>query len=230
MIPEFAAALDRCRTGELDEKTVAFFKALDRPIADTYMPELDAVYLFPTRSAVEERNSTRLRQLDGASYHFNAIDNRHRSVQKKTNLEFPVDASIELKAGARVMLLQNIGDGLANGSTGTVVGFYRSGQVDRHSPGRKAGYLRGVRVNDANYPLDCYYTSMADLKDITHSFPLVKFSTSEGPEFVLVMPVEFSIKIYDKTVATRLQVGAVTCERLLMTYKPHSYPLSFPGL
>jgi hypothetical protein len=57
-----------------------------------------------------------------------------------------------------------------------------------------------------------------------------KFSTGEGAEFVLVTQMEFSVKIYDKTVAMRLQVGVLTCGRLLIIYKPRSYPLPFPGL
>ncbi|KAG2745664.1 hypothetical protein P692DRAFT_20820476 [Suillus brevipes Sb2] len=43
--------------------------------------------------------------------------------------EFPVESKIDLKIGAQVMLLQNLGDNLANGSTGRVIGLFKSGQL-----------------------------------------------------------------------------------------------------
>ncbi|KIK36124.1 hypothetical protein CY34DRAFT_30361, partial [Suillus luteus UH-Slu-Lm8-n1] len=37
-------------------------------------------------------------------------------------------------------------------------------------------------------------------------YPLVKFTTSEGPECVLVMPNEFTLQIKGKIIARRLQL------------------------
>jgi len=195
--------------GVLDPATIAFFKALDRPISQAYMPELDPTFLFPTRNAARQMNAARLRQLSGPSFVFNAIDDRHPAVSKKMVFDFPVATQILLKVGAQVMLVQNIGSGLANGSTGTVVGFYKSEQVDPHSPRRKAGYIRGVRVDCNNFPVECQYGSIEEMRDTRHCFPLIKFSTPDGLECVLIMPVEFSHKHNDKTLARRFQVCVV---------------------
>lgn len=125
---------------------------------------------------------------------------------KKLFHNFPVEAEIRLKTGTQVMLLPNVGDGLANGSSGRVVGFYKSGQANRHNTGRKVSLLRNIRVNAQDYPDDCNITSRAELADVKDLFPLVKFTTKDGPEWVLVLPSEFSFKIKDTTVAQRFQV------------------------
>jgi len=196
--------------GMLDGQAVAFFKSLERPIAPTFLPDMQPIYLYPTRKQAAEMNNYRLKSLDGPKFEFLALDDPANGPNKKSlSSEFPVEPTIHLKIGAQVMLLQNIGDGLANGSTGSVVGFFKSGQADRHHTGRKVGYLRNIQVDTANTPLDCFYSCRADLRDLRDLYPLVKFTTNDGPEWVLVMPNEFSFKIKDKVVAKRFQVHLV---------------------
>jgi hypothetical protein len=190
----------------LDHSGLAFFKSLERPINPGFLPHIDSIFLFPTRKEVAEMNQRRLDQLADLCFHYDSLDDLCGNKDRRIFKEFPVDGKIDLKIGAQVMLLQNLGDGLANGSTGRVVGFYKSGQVDRHQTGRRAGLLRHIRVDDNDYPADCYITSRAQLLDVKDLFPLVKFTTSDGPECVLVMPNEFTIQIKGKVIARRLQV------------------------
>ncbi|KAG2739223.1 hypothetical protein P692DRAFT_20651695, partial [Suillus brevipes Sb2] len=56
-------------------------------------------------------------------------------------------------------------------------------------------------------------------------FPLVKFTTKDGPEWVLVLPNEFSFKIKDTTVARRFQVLTLVFGQTLMVHKSQSQSL-----
>ncbi|KAG2744259.1 hypothetical protein P692DRAFT_20820990 [Suillus brevipes Sb2] len=80
-------------------------------------------------------------------------------------------------------------------STGCVVGFYKSGQANHHNAGRK------------------------DL------FPLIKFTTKDGPEWVLVLSSEFSVKIKDTTVAQWFQSVTLVFGQTLMVHKSQSQSL-----
>lgn len=203
---EFVLALNKCRTGQLDDPTIDFFKSLDRPICPQFLPHVEPIYLYPTRKEVNEMNGFRLNKLQDVPFVFNAHDDLCVGKDKRIFDEFPVQRQITLKVGAQVMLLQNLGDGLANGSTGLVVGFFKAAQVDAHHAGRKVGLLRNIQTDANDYPIHCHIGSRAELRDVTDQYPLVKFVTSEGPECVLVMPNEFSIKIKDTVVARRCQV------------------------
>lgn len=203
---ELISALNKCRVGDFDPASLAFFKSLERQITPNYLPDIDSIYLFPTRKEVLQMNKHRLEQLQDINFHYDALDDLCGNKDRRIFKELPVDSKIDLKIGAQVMLLQNLGDGLANGSTGRVVGFFKPGQADRHHAGRKVGLLRHVAVNAHDYPFDCHIASRAELRDFTNLFPLVKFTTSEGPECVLVMPNEFTLQIKGKVIARRLQL------------------------
>jgi hypothetical protein len=187
---------------------------------------MEPIYLYPTRKEVAGMNAHRLNELHDFPYVFNAHDELCIGKDKKIFQEFPVARQITLKVGAQVMLLQNLGDGLANGSTGLVVGFFKPAQVEPHHAGRKVGLLRNIQVDTNNYPIHCHIASRAELRDITHQYPLVKFVTHEGPEWVLVMSNEFSIKIKDTVVARRCQVLCLFWLTYLITRSPDTSLLS----
>lgn len=216
---DFALALNKCRIGQLDGPTTSFFRSLERPIDPNFFPHVDPIYLFPTRREVHNMNRARLDQLDSMMFTFMAVDDLSGCSDKAVFKEFPVDTRVCLKIGAQVMLLQNLGDGLANGSTGRIVGFFRPGQVDRHHVGRKAGLLRNIKVDANDYPLECVISSRAELRDTRDLYPLVRFTTGEESEYVLVMPIEFSFKIKDKVVARRIQVRYVNPLCIIAQYQ-----------
>lgn len=85
------------------------------------------------------------------------------------------------------MLLQNIGDGLVNGSTDRVIDFYKSGQADHHHEGHKVGLLCHLKVDANCYPVDYYINSYAELAKISDLFPIVEFTANDGPEYILVL-------------------------------------------
>ncbi|TQS32951.1 hypothetical protein Golomagni_06719 [Golovinomyces magnicellulatus] len=119
--PEFAQMLNEMRLGKISDKTVQAFKALSRPLK--FDDGVDSAELFPTRNQVEYSNQSRLRELPGKPYRYDAADAGKEDRREKLLSNMMAPKSIELKLNAQVMLIKNLDDTLVNGSLGKVIGF-----------------------------------------------------------------------------------------------------------
>lgn len=117
--------LNALRTGLLTPDIIQEFKALSRQV--NYEDGLAPTQLFPLRQQVTEANNTRMRELEGRIFTYNAYDACAYPDDRaaKQGLENLMAVSkLELKIGAQVLLIQNLReDGLVNGSRGKVVTF-----------------------------------------------------------------------------------------------------------
>ncbi|KAF8898488.1 hypothetical protein BD779DRAFT_13905 [Infundibulicybe gibba] len=140
---EFVDMLNAMRFGTLDPVTIAAFQRLSRAVV--YTDGIEPTELYPTRAEVERANTTRLAQLPGAPRQYIAhqrpgVDSKGDPVghmQMERILErLVVPASIQLKAGAQVMLVKNLIQGvLVNGSVGKVMRFMRTTEARKtHTP------------------------------------------------------------------------------------------------
>jgi len=127
----FVDMLNAIRFGKTSAKTTQAFRQLSRTV--TYDDGIEPTELFPTRSEVEFSNRTRLEQLPDKVRIYEARDcpgvdsngNRVTIAHMERLLDRMVALkSVELKAGAQVMLIKNLVQGqLVNGSLGKVVDF-----------------------------------------------------------------------------------------------------------
>ena len=130
----FAGMLNEMREGRLQQSSIQAFRNLSRALS--FSDELEATELFPTRQEVELANNTRMSNLQGQSFVFEARDGgaivdkaqRDRLLQNCMAPEL-----INLKKGAQVMLIKNIDESLVNGSIGRVVGFMDERQFDSYT-------------------------------------------------------------------------------------------------
>lgn len=111
--------LNELRFGDVSQESVRAWRALERePVGH------EPTELFPLRTEVEAANNMRLKELPGPSQIYKAEDwepeqNTQYGPRKNTYLEnFMAPKYLELKVGARVMLLKNLSDTLVNGSVG----------------------------------------------------------------------------------------------------------------
>ncbi|WWC93163.1 uncharacterized protein L201_008131 [Kwoniella dendrophila CBS 6074] len=128
----FVKILESMRRGQIAKEDIAMLRGLARTVE--YPEGIEPVGLYPHKAEVAAINAQRLRALDTPSNIFAAFD-----VPGITSRGYALDSSqateslnkntiwpeeLELKAGALVMLVTNMQDGiLVNGSTGTVVDF-----------------------------------------------------------------------------------------------------------
>jgi ATP-dependent DNA helicase PIF1 len=123
--PVFAGMLNEMREGRLTSESITRFKQLERPLPVTE-ESVEATELFPTRQEVDRANSTRMQQLHGNPFIFEARDGgttTNKEMRDKMLQNCMVPEQIHLKKGAQVMLVKNMDDTLVNGSLGRVTGF-----------------------------------------------------------------------------------------------------------
>ncbi|RUO95579.1 hypothetical protein BC936DRAFT_143713 [Jimgerdemannia flammicorona] len=77
---------------------------------------------YPTRKKVQEANCRQLKKLMGEAHCYIAIDSGDITLVEKLCL-FP--RTLDLKVGARVILLKNMTEKLVNGSAGIVKSFVK---------------------------------------------------------------------------------------------------------
>lgn len=116
--PEFLALLNGIRNGRLDQKEV---ETLDSRVSGRSSIEASSTHivLTPNNAAAFRINKARLEALEGETYAFQAkVEGQFDDKSQ------PTEQILELKKGARVMLIKNDPDGRwVNGSIGTVEGF-----------------------------------------------------------------------------------------------------------
>ena len=116
--PTFLALLNGIRNGRLDQSEV---ETLDSRVSGRSSIEASETHivLTPNNAAAFRINKARLNALEGDAYAFEA--KVEGQFDDKTH---PTEETLELKVGARVMLIKNDPDGRwVNGSIGTVQGF-----------------------------------------------------------------------------------------------------------
>jgi ATP-dependent exoDNAse (exonuclease V) alpha subunit len=119
--PEFIDLLDRVRTGTMLQEDVDWINSRYRPMTARFWDS--HVHLFGRVDQVMSHNKMRLDRLEGPTWCFEAV------VDGKIHLtSVPADQSVELKRGARVMILKNDRQRqLYNGQLGTVVDVLKGG-------------------------------------------------------------------------------------------------------
>ena len=126
--------LNEMREGRLQPSSVSAFQKLNRPL--TFEDDITATELFPTRKEVDEANASKMRNLQGKEYLFDARDGGaivDQAQRDKLLSNCMAPAVIMLKKGAQVMLIKNIDESLVNGSLGRVVGFMDERQFDSYT-------------------------------------------------------------------------------------------------
>lgn len=118
----------------MQQSSIAAFQKLNRPL--TFEDDITATELFPTRKEVDEANASKMRNLQGKEYVFDARDGGaivDQAQRDKLLQNCMAPSAIVLKKGAQVMLIKNIDESLVNGSLGRVVGFMDERQFDSYT-------------------------------------------------------------------------------------------------
>lgn len=124
----FRELLHSVRLGAISQEDRTLLESRD--ISKMSVKPLETTKLFSYRADVERINNEALTKIDTPSHHFKADIYLCETLRKKlesyptknTTFSYPVDASIELKAGASVLLCCNLSqkNGLFNGCKGVI--------------------------------------------------------------------------------------------------------------
>lgn len=141
---------------------------------------------FPTRNEVDNANSTRMRSLEGTSFHYLAQDTgRMQDVKQRDKLLSNVMApqSLELKKGSQVMLIKNMDDSLVNGSLGLVMCFMSEKEFTHYTETDELpnGHFEGQPVKqDSGVNKLKSRVNPHLVGDTSRLFPLVRFKLADG--------------------------------------------------
>ncbi len=115
--PYFASALSNIRQGICPDETEMYIQSLDRTVQ--YDDGIEPVRLYALRRSVDSYNTVRLDAIHAQSHTYTAVDSGNISILNAC----PAPKQINLKQGAQVMLIRNMGSGAVNGSIGIIEGF-----------------------------------------------------------------------------------------------------------
>lgn len=204
--------LHQLRMGQVSPKAHKTFSDLSRelPPKDGIIP----AELFPTRAQVNSANEDRLKALGTEMRAYEARDRGNGKKERVAEMLKNVVAqeSLELKAGAQVMLIKNKDQSLVNGSIGRVLGFYkRTGVMGEEGTISKngKGAIRQVIMEDETEPVEVVRKGH---EAETEAYPLVEFLTAGGKEYVLVGRDEFRVEDKEGKVARRYQVRSTAVD------------------
>ena len=128
---EYADILNRIRMAEIQEEDVKLLETRIRPLNHPDIPK-DALVISCTNAEVNKINEEKLTAIDETLHTFTAINKTRTSKSLKPRIDSagsitgtPLQKSLNLKIGAKVMLTFNIHtyDCLTNGTFGEIVGF-----------------------------------------------------------------------------------------------------------
>ncbi|KAF5375013.1 hypothetical protein D9758_000091 [Tetrapyrgos nigripes] len=214
---EFVDLLGQMRLGQLEERYKQILNGLSRPLV--YSDGIEPTYLFPLRAQVEGCNRQRLRELPTPEVTYQAMDSAGVDVYGKEisradafklldRLVSP--QTVTLKEGAQVMLIQNVGNGLVNGSCGKIIDFIDIHEaMTRHiqiveSKGRREPDLSKPRLSQ---PLQKLVPLNEAIFSNSQKWPLVQFISGT---LLLCAPGEFSVEGFMGNVeARRMQVPLI---------------------
>lgn len=138
--PVFTAMLNRARVG--DVTCIAYLNNLAREDAPS-----DAVALVGTNRAADAANRARMQEIEGKSETFTgSVTGTFKDA------DMAVPRQLELKAGARVIIVSNDQDaGYVNGSTGVVTKLHARDSMERNCVGVRLDSGRDVLVHEATW-------------------------------------------------------------------------------
>ena len=128
---EYADILNRLRIGEVTEEDVKILETRVRPLNHPDIPN-HALVVTCRNAEVNQINEERLKLIDDKEYEMDSINRSSTQKQFKPRVEAcgniagtPLQRSLKLKVGAKIMLTYNINtfDCLTNGALGEVLGF-----------------------------------------------------------------------------------------------------------
>ena len=135
---EFVQILNELRTATLSPSS----KARLASAAQHKLVDPEPTRLCTRNETADALNRERLRGLPGTVATFDAVDTGEQYFKDQLNKNSSAPARLELKVGAKVILLKNIAidGGLVNGSRGTVVGFSQvSADAEENSKSKTKG-------------------------------------------------------------------------------------------
>ncbi|XDG00424.1 hypothetical protein ABKA04_000039 [Annulohypoxylon sp. FPYF3050] len=193
--PHFADMLNEMRLGRISEDTIRTFKELSRPL--NFDDGLDVTELFPTRQEVERSNDSRLRNLPGAVYHYEANDSGDPNVRDRLLSNMMAPKAMDLKKGAQVMLIKNMDDTLVNGSLGKVVGFMNEATFEIW--GARDDEVGSGDEGDADArskkKIKAFSRDIENMKD-NKEYPVVRFSATDGTHRILLcIPEDWKVEL-----------------------------------
>lgn len=205
--PEFAQMLNEMRLGKISDRTVQAFKALSRPLK--FDDGVDSAELFPTRLQVENANQSRMRELPGESFKYDAIDYGKDDRKDKLLQNMMAPKSIELKLHAQVMLIKNLDDSLVNGSLGKVIGFSDERTFTMGTGDETAEELDDLEKAKRKLAAFARESNKSDTK--APKFPVVQFITTSGSaRVILCQPEEWKVELPNGEVeAKRTQIPLI---------------------
>ena len=128
---QYAEILNRLRSGSQTEEDCRVLEQRVRPVNHPDIPG-DALFINCTNAGVNKINDAKLENMDGDCHSFLANVTRAGKPMKNprkdnngTIFNTPLQLNLNLKIGAKVMLIYNVDvmDSLTNGTIGHVVGF-----------------------------------------------------------------------------------------------------------
>ena len=209
--------LNEMREGRLQPSSISAFQKLNRPL--TFEDEITATELFPTRKEVDEANFTKMRNLQGKEYVFDARDGGaivDQAQRDKLLQNCMAPAAITLKKGAQVMLIKNIDESLVNGSLGRVVGFMDERQFDSYTNNEEDyaanpdGTIASTNEADLN-PQESMKKRMMDSITTARKWPVVRFMIADGTSRdLLCQPESWKVELPNGEVqASRNQIPLI---------------------
>lgn len=152
---------------------------------------------FPTRQEVERSNDSRLRNLPGAVYHYEANDSGDPNVRDRLLSNMMSPKAMDLKKGAQVMLIKNMDDTLVNGSLGKVVGFMNEATFEIW--GARDDEVGSGDEGDADArskkKIKAFSRDIENMKD-NKEYPVVRFSATDGTHRILLcIPEDWKVEL-----------------------------------
>lgn len=202
------------RLGKITADTVAAFKKLSRPLG--YDAGLTATELFvhrenrvstltndrfPTRNEVDNSNASRMRDLEGDSRKYEAVDTGaivDVAMRDKLLSNMMAPKILELKKGAQVMLIKNMDDGLVNGSLGKIVAFMSEATFDIYDKhpeifGDEIEQMAEEDMDESVREMRANIKRLSSNKGFTETgkiLPLVRFTLADGTSRDLLVQSE----------------------------------------
>lgn len=205
------------REGRLQPSSIAAFSKLNRPL--TFEDDISATELFPTRKEVDDANASKMRNLQGKDYVFDARDGGaivDQAQRDKLLQNCMAPAVITLKKGAQVMLIKNIDESLVNGSLGRVIGFMDERQFDGYTnneddyASNPDGTLSGTIEGELN-PAEAMKKRLVDSMTAARKWPVVRFMITDGTtRDLLCQPESWKVELPNGEVqASRNQIPLI---------------------